>query len=311
MRVTKIIYCVVLIFFAATLGGCKGFGKAVVRGTTRLAVNAVADNMRKDDSSNRSSKPNLRAGAIVAGGAIVANEIVSEDPHWLKDLICNAYVWNFCSQEFDGVRLNGDILREGDKFYAHGHGKLFWLKDGQVVEITEGTFEHGKPHGKFKHTRPNGEKFLTNWNHGEEIPLEISVHDDGFTAKDLSLGDLTIDDPAEKVQAVLGSPYNVKTDGEGYTRLTYRDVEVVVYNGKIQALVSLSGVLATPRGIREGSSVREVVEKYGTNYVESISGHHDLYEYEITSADGHPCYLRFAADNFDRKIEYISERFVQ
>ena len=300
------------------MSGCKGFGKAVVRGTTRLAVNAVADNMRKDDSSDRSSKPqnisskpNLRAGAIVAGGAVVANEIVSEDPHWLKDLICNAYVWNFCSQEFDGVRLNGDVLREGDKLYAHGHGKLFWLKDGQVVEINEGTFERGKPHGKFRHTRPNGEKFLTNWNHGEEIPLEVCVQNDDLNAKDLSLGDLTIDDPAEKVQAVLGSPYNVKTDGKGYTRLTYRDVEVVVHNGKIQALVSKSPVFATPRGIREGSSVSEVIEKYGTNYVKGHSGHNRLYEYEITSADGHPCYLRFAADNFNRKIEYISERFVQ
>ena len=227
MRVTKIISCIMLIFFAATMSGCKGFGKAVVRGTTRLAVNAVTDSATNDNqptdnrtpnqSPARTSKPNLRTGAIVAGGAVVANEIVSED----------------------------------------------------------------------------------------------TANANALNAKDLSLGDLTIDDPAEKVQAVLGSPYNVKTDGEGYTRLTYRDVEVVVYNGKIQALVSQSPVFATPRGIREGSSFSEVVDKYGTNYVESPYTVDTLYEYEITSADGNPCYLRFAVMNIDGKVKYISERFVQ
>ena len=49
MRVTKIISCIMLIFFAATMSGCKGFGKAVVRGTTRLAVNAVTDSATNDN----------------------------------------------------------------------------------------------------------------------------------------------------------------------------------------------------------------------------------------------------------------------
>ena len=132
-----------------------------------------------------------------------------------------------------------------------------------------------------------------------------------LNAKDLSLGTLTMDDRAEKVKEELGNPASVTTDSDGGKRLKYDDAEVVVFNGKISALVSASPALYTARGIHEGSSVQEVFDRYGTDYQKSSYDKQTLYEYSITSADGHPSLLRFAVNNSDGKVAYISERLVQ
>ena len=132
-----------------------------------------------------------------------------------------------------------------------------------------------------------------------------------LNAKDLSLGTLTMDDHAEKVKEELGNPASVTTDSDGGKRLKYDDAEVVVFNGKISALVSASPALYTARGIHEGSSAQEVFDRYGTDYLKSSYDKQTLYEYPITSADGHPSLLRFAVNNSDGKVAYISERLVQ
>lgn len=136
------------------------------------------------------------------------------------------------------------------------------------------------------------------------------IPNEKLNANDLSLGGLSIDDRAGKIQTVLGDPKSVTTDSDGAKRLHFNDMEVVVRNGKISALVSLSSTFSTPRGIHEGSSLDEVLAQYG-DYHQKIS--YDgmmLYEYLITSFDGTPCYLRFAINESGR-VTYISERFVQ
>lgn len=110
-----------------------------------------------------------------------------------------------------------------------------------------------------------------------------------LNSRDLSLGTLAIDDSADKVNAELGRPSEVKTDSDGAKRMIFKDMEVVVRQGKVSALVSNSSTCATPRGIHEGSSVQEVFDKYGTNHAKTVYDNQTLYEYKITSADGHPC----------------------
>ena len=132
-----------------------------------------------------------------------------------------------------------------------------------------------------------------------------------LNAKDLSLGTLTMDDRAEKVTEELGRPIATSTDSDGGKRLKYNDAEVVIFNGKISALVSQSSVFATARGIHEGSPAQEVFDRYGTDYVKTSYDSQTLYEYSIASADGHPCWLRFAVNNSDGKVAYISERLIQ
>ena len=206
MRVTKIISCIMLILFAATLGGCsagknalKSVGKSIGKTVSKtpkvvkeelgersveVAYDTVTGN--NQPTNNRTTnpttpartptKPNRLAGAGVAvvGGAAVAEELLSDDRHWIKDTAHGAYVWNPEPQDGESVRWDGGTVRDGNNLYAQGNGRLTWFKNGQVIQVDEGTFEHGKQHGKFKHTFKSGNVDYSNWNHGEEIPLNGS-----------------------------------------------------------------------------------------------------------------------------------------
>lgn len=199
MCIVKIISCVMLILFAATLGGCsvaknaiKSIGKTVGKTpkvvkeelgeqAVGMAFDAVTGNNQPTNSRTTNpttpartpTKPNRLAGAGVAvvGGAAVAEELLSDDRHWIKDTANGAYVWNPEPQDGESVRWDGGTVRDGDNLYAQGNGKLTWYKNGQVIQVDEGTFEHGRHHGKFKHTFKSGNVDYSNWNHGEEIPL--------------------------------------------------------------------------------------------------------------------------------------------
>lgn len=142
----------------------------------------------------------------------------------------------------------------------------------------------------------------------EEIPA-IPRQSGQLNALDLSLGVLTIGDPADKVRKALGEPNSTNTKDNGDTFCKYNPMEVVLYQDKISALVSYSAEAETPRGIHNDSTAQEVFNAYGTDYIESTYEGLTLYEYKVTSQDGHPCYLRFAVRGTDQKVDYISARF--
>jgi len=131
-----------------------------------------------------------------------------------------------------------------------------------------------------------------------------------LSAQDLSLGNLTIHDREDKVQSIFGNPISSSNENNS-RRLKFKDIEVVLRQGKVSALVSLSSAVTTPRGIHEGSSIQEVFDKYGTNYKKTSYGDETLYEYVIQSSEGRSCYLRFAINDSNGKVAYISVRFVQ
>ena len=329
----KILCCIVVIIFAANLSGCgavvKSVGKSVVKTVSKAPrflkgefkgavagemVDRAYDNATDTSKQNSTPKPTTAAGvgaAVVGGGALVANELLSDDKHWIQDLNSGAYIWNPEPQEGESVRWSGSVVREGNNLYAQGHGTLEWYMDGQIFETDEGTFERGKHNGRFVHISPNGEKFYSTWDNGEPISVENPTIQGALNEKDLSLGELTIDDRADKVASKLGQALSTTTDSDGGSRLKFKDAEVVIRNGKISALVSLSPAFKTPRGIHEGSSVQDVLDKYGTGCMKTAFGEQTLYEYAVTSADGHPCLLRFAINNSNGKVDYISQRFVQ
>ncbi|MBR1647846.1 MAG: hypothetical protein IJ685_13890 [Selenomonadaceae bacterium] len=141
----------------------------------------------------------------------------------------------------------------------------------------------------------------------QSIPQQTGA----LNALDLSLGNFSIDDPESKVRQALGTPLKTSTDPNGATRLTYDAIEIVLRNGKISALVSQTSAVSTPRGIHDGSPAQEVFDAYGTNYQSEPFENTTLYEYTITSKDGTPCWLRFAVRDADRRVDYISIRFVQ
>lgn len=335
LNFTKKFFCGVIIFCVAVSSGCggavvKSVGKSVVRTISKTpkfvkgefigkSADVAIDKVLNTEKGNNLAKPtqiqsNSNTAAKVAavtGGAVVANELLSEDRRWIKDLNKGAYIWNPEPQEGESVRWNGNVVREGNNLYAQGHGTLEWYMDGKIFETEEGTFERGKQDGRFVHISTSGERFYSNWDNGEPISVESPPIQGTLSAKDLSLGELSIDDRADKVTSKLGKAISSSTDSEGGNRLKYKDAEVVIRNGKVSALVSLSSNFATARGIREGSSIQEVLDKYGTGNMKTALGEQTLYEYPITSADGHPCLLRFAVNNSTGKVDYISERFVQ
>ena len=41
----------------------------------------------------------------------------------------------------------GNFVEDGGYKFANGSGILTWYRDGQIIQVDEGTFEHGKHHG--------------------------------------------------------------------------------------------------------------------------------------------------------------------
>ena len=145
----------------------------------------------------------------------------------------------------------------------------------------------------------------------EKVIKHVEKQSGPLNALDLSLGDITIGDTKEKVYQVLSQPNTTRTE-DGRLRMMYGNIEVVMEpGGKVSAWVSQSAEFSTPRGIREGSAEQEVLNAYGYDCMESDYENDHFYEYTIKSVDGIPCLLRFAVRNSDRKVNYMSARFVQ
>ena len=200
MRGIKILFCVLMIFFVAVMSGCgsaikgavKSAGKTVGKTTQKVARNAdtaldvyevysdlnspsgSSGNNRTTNTPARGGKGSTvaRAGAAMVGGAAVANELLSD--HWIRDLNNDAYVWNPEPQDGESVRWSGGVVNEEGTLYAQGRGTLTWYKDGQVIQTDEGSFDHGRHNGEFKHTFKSGRVEYSNWDHGQEIPLGSS-----------------------------------------------------------------------------------------------------------------------------------------
>ena len=156
--------------------------------------------------------------------------------------------------------------------------------------------------------KPVGESPAQAENPAEKI-VPVARQNGVLNGLDLSLDALTIGDSEDKVYKFLGQPSTTRQGNLGRTHLKYSNVEVVLYQGKISALVSQTAAYSTPRGIHEGTLADEIFREYGNNYNLSEYDNDTLYEYAINSVDGTPCLLRFAVRKSDGKVNYISMRF--
>ena len=89
--------------------------------------------------------------------------------HWIKDNNTDVYLWNPEPYGDERISWNGSYVQDGDYKFAEGSGTVTWYRDGQVIQVDEGSFEHGKHHGRFKHTLESGNVVYSNWKHGEEV----------------------------------------------------------------------------------------------------------------------------------------------
>ena len=129
----------------------------------------------------------------------------------------------------------------------------------------------------------------------------------GSTA--VGLGAVSVGSSYESVKSKLGGEIkSFSIDNDGYTHHYFRDVEVLVSKDKIVAVFSNSSHVATKGNVRQGDSLKKVLDAYGKPYAQSTYGGLELYEYKVNSPQGDSCLLRFAIRS--GIVDYISIRIV-
>lgn len=139
------------------------------------------------------------------------------------------------------------------------------------------------------------------------LSQETGTKKDLLAKSDLSLNGLDVGDEEKKMRDVLGVENSRKIQ-DNETFFCYDTVDVGVINGKIASFVSDSSNSMTKRGIHPGSSFQEVLSAYGSDYYKTNYGNLILYEYEFQSIDRETGLLRFAVNESDKKVNYISIR---
>ena len=127
---------------------------------------------------------------------------------------------------------------------------------------------------------------------------------------DLTLGDVSIGYSRDDVRSLMGKERAI-TDPEntGHLRYQYPEMEVIITRGKVTGFVSNTAEVVTPRGIRQGDSLQEVLNAYGEPYAQSDFNGLTLYEYKMRSLDYKECLMRFAVKK--GKVDYISARVLE
>jgi|GEM_PF-6950909 len=230
------------------------------------------------------------------------SSIVSTDEHWIQDKDSGVYLWNPMPSEGESVTWSGGYIKDGKYLFANGPGTLTWKKDGKVIQVDNGTFEHGRHYGTFVHKFPSGRVSYSYWDHGREL-------DHPSNESELSLGGIAIDMSKDEVYHLLGKETEITNpDKNQHYHYQYKDMEVVITNGVVTGFVSKTDNGVTKRGIHQGSSLQDVLNAYGDSSMKFQYDRWMLYEYKFTSSKGKECLLRFAIAG--NKVDYISARLL-
>ena len=127
-------------------------------------------------------------------------------------------------------------------------------------------------------------------------------------ASDLSLDAIYLGESWKDAQRDLGREVSSKSEGNGRVRHKFDDMEVVVTDDVVEALVSDNPSVSTKRGIHPGDTAQAVWKAYGKDYQQSDYETQTYYEYSFNTQDGTPALLRFAIGKGDNKVVYISIR---
>ena len=124
---------------------------------------------------------------------------------------------------------------------------------------------------------------------------------------DLSLGGMDLGLTVAQMHETLGQEISTKQK-DGMVFYQYPTVEVGTRGDMVTSLVSETDSAVTKRGLHQGSSLSEVKNTYGTDYMKSEYGGKDLYEYRYTDLQGQTGILRFAVVQGTDTVNYISIR---
>ena len=130
------------------------------------------------------------------------------------------------------------------------------------------------------------------------------VQNDEFN---LSLGELKLGNTPEEVKIILGTNFKEAT---GYKRITYKynDIDVIFRNNVVQELSSHTNNIQTEKGIKQGTSLQQVISTYGKECSVNIDDELTLYEYLFQSQEGRNAVIRFATRN--NFVDYINLKII-
>ena len=91
--------------------------------------------------------------------------------NWIKDNASEIYMQNPSPSEGETISWSGGYVQDGEYKFANGSGTTVWKNSaGEVVQVDEGTFEHGQRQGQFKHqVFPSGNVIYSNWKNGKKV----------------------------------------------------------------------------------------------------------------------------------------------
>ncbi len=132
---------------------------------------------------------------------------------------------------------------------------------------------------------------------------------DGQKVSDDVIGGVKLGDDIKIVEQTLGKALK-KTASEGnQIRCEYEQMDVAYKNGRVVGIAADDEKYSlTGRGVKAGSRLDAVINKYGKNYMLYVYENLDLYEYKFY--DKKDAYiLRFAVRRNDNRVKYISVRY--
>jgi hypothetical protein len=122
---------------------------------------------------------------------------------------------------------------------------------------------------------------------------------------EVSLGNISIGYGSGQVWDVLGRDYKVEDRPNGLKAHVYEDVNVIYFDDHVIGLESNTPAAETPKGIHQDSTLQDVLNAYGNDYMKSTYDNLTLYEYDFGSLTKYR--MRFAI-NKQNRVDYITIR---
>ena len=125
---------------------------------------------------------------------------------------------------------------------------------------------------------------------------------------ELSLNGIDIGVSVDQMINVFGRPNEIEDRSDGGKTYNYDKVKIGIVEGKVSSFVNRDPKYKTFRGLHVGSTYSEVVDKYGYDSSDMEYDNMILHEYKFRSIDGQDGLLRFAVNQSDNRVNYISIR---
>ena len=123
------------------------------------------------------------------------------------------------------------------------------------------------------------------------------------------LGNVKLGDSIAEAEIVLGNPTKKTVKDDNKLRYVYPLMDVAYDYGEVTGMAADDVSVCTPKGIHAGSSLNEVTNQYGSDYMLSTYENLNLYEYKFKDKKG-SYLLRFAVTQGNDSVKYISIRYV-